>query len=418
MSSKKFYLIATFIMLTTVCFAEVQPNNSTAQRKFPYHAQATGLKINMRAGANTSFYECGMINKPDTVIVVADKNGWTTILPPKGAFSWIETDSIKIDSVNKNIGVVTETASVYAGSETTNPLYSGAEQIKLNPGDQVTLLGQTKNIYSKIAPPTGAYLYISTRFLTYLGPVEKKPFDPTKTEVKKEDAKPETDKTESPVKDKVETPDKTETDDKVITEPEPIKEVIPVKKVVKPKNPQETKRLLQCRELSNKIEAELEKSANLQNFKPIRKQLDEIIKDPKAGKAKSYAQYQLNMVTRFELALEAGRELQQQQEQLDKLRREIKQKLAKSQSKLPLPDKYIITGKIRPSQIYTAKSGQARFLIIDKVGKIAAYAVPAPGLNLSAINKLTGEKIGIVGQIDKDQKSTIPMIRFTAIEKL
>jgi len=416
MLTKKILLIATIILVSAACFAEVQTdeavikpdaNEAKETPQFPYNAQVVGSNVYIRAGAGTAYYDCGKLNEPTVVIVVGEKYGWSKIVPPTNSFSWISIDYVDPDSANPGIGIVSgDNVRVYAGSDYVDPLHSAAPQTKLSTGDQVKLLGEKKSGYFKIAPPPGAYLFVSSRFLKFVSPVEKKPFKP-------EDA----------LKQPGETPDKTPAEEvkKPTDAVVPEKVVEPVKPVVPPKpkaSPEEIKRLLESRQLGKKIEEELKKPAEKQNYKDIRKALEDIEKDPKAGKAKKHAQYQLAMISRFELAIEAGDQIQKQEEKLEKIRAQIKKKMDAKKAKTPSKGKYIITGRIKPSQIFTETAGQIRYLIVNEKGKIIAYAIPdqaATGVNIKA---LYGREVGLIGHIVNDKENITTLVKFTAIETI
>ena len=69
------------------------------------------------------------------------------------------------------MGVVTgDNVGVYTGSDTEEAKYSTSKQVVLGRGQTVKLLGEEKDDYYKIAPPQGAYLWVSSQFLQ---PVDK-----------------------------------------------------------------------------------------------------------------------------------------------------------------------------------------------------------------------------------------------------
>ena len=422
MLTKKMLLIAGMIVISAACFAEektddpvIKPeaNETKLTPQFPYNAEAIGSNVYVRAGAGTAYYDCGKLNAPDAVIVVGKKYGWSRIVPPKGSFSWISIDYVDPDTANPDIGIITgDNVRVYAGSDYVDPLHSAAPQTKLSQGDQVKLLGPKKSGYYKIAPPPGAYLYVSSRFLKFVSPVEKKPFKPGEA-LKKPDETPDKTPAKTPDKAPAKEADKPEEAVKPEEVVEPVKPVVPPK----PKStPEETKRLLECRELAKKIEEELTKPADQQSYKDIRKTLEEIEKDPKAGKAKKHAQYQLAMVSRFELAIEAGDQIEKQDKKLEQARAQIKKKMETKKAKTPSKGKYIITGKIKPSQIFTETAGQIRYLIVNEKGKIMAYAIPAYTAESIDIKPLYGKEIGLVGNIVNDKENITTLVKFTAID--
>ena len=132
---------------------------------FPYDAVITSDDVYIRSGPGTNFYHCGKFKKGDRVKVVARQFSWSRIVPPAGSFSWISMQYVKIDPANSSVGTVTgDNVRVYAGSDFVKPLYSTTLQDKLSSGAKVKLLGEQLDDYYKIAPPPGAYLWVSTNF--------------------------------------------------------------------------------------------------------------------------------------------------------------------------------------------------------------------------------------------------------------
>ncbi|MHC4603844.1 MAG: SH3 domain-containing protein, partial [Planctomycetota bacterium] len=226
---------------------------------FPYIAEIMGDNVNIRSGRGTNYYSCGKVNKGDRVKVVNQQFGWSCIVPPAGSFSWISMQYIGIDTDNPTVGIVTgDGVRVYAGSDLIKPIHSTTLQRKLNWGDKVKLLGEVKDKYHKIAPPEGAYLWVSTQYTKVLGPAGKvRPTDvvPTRTEVKP-------------------TPKVVRTD---LSADAALKKYYALEKL---------------------IEAERAKPIAKQNYEQIKNELTEIAGSKKAGKAVRYSESALKLVER------------------------------------------------------------------------------------------------------------------------
>ena len=107
----------------------------------------------------------------DRVQVIKSDQGWSCIVPPPGCFSWISMQYVSINQQNPTMGIVTgDNVGVYTGSDTQEAKYSTSKQVVLHRGQTVKLLGEEKDDYYKIAPPQGAYLWVSSQFLQ---PVDK-----------------------------------------------------------------------------------------------------------------------------------------------------------------------------------------------------------------------------------------------------
>ncbi|MHC4215578.1 MAG: hypothetical protein ACYSWP_19690, partial [Planctomycetota bacterium] len=261
-----------------------------------------------------------------------------------------------------------------------------------------------KGDYYKILPPPGAHLWVSAQYAKYVGPVPKPkpPKLPPRPEpvpvVKPEPKAVATVKPPAPkVVEKIEKP----------------------KPVIEPKKPSaETIQLKECYELAKQIEAELSTPIAQQNYGTIKKKLNAIINDPQAGKAKLYAEYQLDRVGRFEVALQVNSEVKAQDAKLQKIREQIKNRYTVKAAKIPDPGKFIATGRLRLSQIYTTQTGQKRYLVVDEAGKILCYAIPANSASSLNMDKFIGRKIGLYGQAVKDPYNAVSLVKFTKIVDL
>jgi hypothetical protein len=413
LSRTNLFLIAGLVFFASVCLAQVPesepviettPDTDEPQAvSFPYIAEITGTDVYIRSGAGTAYYFCGKLSAPARVIVTGQKHGWLKILPPPGSFSWISKNYVKLDPDNPGIGIVTgDSVRVWAGSDYVEPMRSSSLQAKLNEGDQVKLMDETreKGDYYKIVPPPGAHLWVSGQYVQYVGPVPepKPPVLPPKPEPVIE-PKPEPEPVVEPA------------GAEVVEEPP--------KPAVAPKKPSvETHRLKECYELAKQIDAELAKPIDQQNYKVVKTALKAIIGDPEAGKAKLYAEYQLDRLGRFELALRVNDEMKRQDAELRKLRDQIKKRYRARLANIPDPGKFIAIGRLRPSQIYTTKASQKRYLVVDDRGRIICYAVPADGAAGANIDKFMYRKIGLKGQVIKDPYNPVSLVKFTEIVDL
>lgn len=415
---KAIIIIVAFVLIAPVCFAvePAQPASPepaapatpavediattglvvtgdalpVSQPKVPYVAEVIGENVYVRSGPGTNYYPCIKVNSSQPIFVVGHEYGWSKILPPAGSFSWVSADFVKPDENNPDIGIVTGNAvRVRAGAPLVDPLHSASEQTKLNEGDQVKLLTKEKTDgYYKVIPPTGAHLWISSKYLKYIGPPDKvKPFKP-------EPKKPE------PVKPVV-----------VIKPPKP--EVVVPTKVSR-----ESKLITQCRQLRTMMQAELKKPAEKQNYTAIKTALEKIVADPDADKSKRYAKYQLALVAQFELAIDASRQLKKQDSALLRARAKIKDAHDKKIAKIPNPGKFIAMGKLRESSIYTVHTGQKRYLLIGDAGKIICYAVPAEDAAPIDPAKFLNHQVGLVGTATSDKRNSISLVKFTELVDL
>jgi uncharacterized protein YgiM (DUF1202 family) len=421
--------VVCLALVASVCFGQVPESDpvieapaETAKSKtvsFPYVAEITGTDVYVRSGPGTAYYYCGKLSAPARIIVTGEKHGWLQILPPAGSFSWISKNFVKLDPDNPGIGIVTgdsvravRSVRVWAGSDYVEPMRSHSLQAKLNEGDQVKLAGadSEKGDYYKILPPPGAHLWVSAQYAKYVGPVPKP--KPIKLPPRPEPlpvVKPKTPVKPEPKKDVKVKP----------AVPKAVEKIEKPKPVIAPKKPSaETIRLKECYELAQQIETELSTPIAKQNYGAIKKKLSAIINDPQAGKAKLYAEYQLDRIGRFEMALQVNSEVKAQDAKLEKIREQIKNRYTVKAANIPNPGKFIATGRLRLSQIYTTQTGQKRYLVVDETGKILCYAIPADiALSLN-MDKFIGRKVGLFGQAVKDPYNAVSLVKFTKIVDL
>jgi uncharacterized protein YgiM (DUF1202 family) len=344
---------------------------------FPYIGEVTGTDVYIRSGPGTNYYRCGKLNAPEKVEVVGSENSWSKIMPPAGCFSWISKQYVSLDADNPGQGHITgDNVNVRAGSEFVPAIQSASLQTKLNKGAKVKLLGEEMDEYYKIVPPQGAYLWVSSEFLKNTGPAGKSGGIVTA--------------------------------DSNTVEPNAPPKTISV----------ESEKLKEYRQLSQQVALERAKPVAEQNWTDIKTKLAEIADNNDAGKAARYAAIQLENVKGFELARDAGKDIQQQQSQLTQTREQIEKARQEQLTKLGDLGKFAIVGKIRPSLLYAKSSKEYRYLILGENNKIIAYALPAESAANMDLTQFFGKKVGLVGTIDRDPQTSSTLIRFTDVVEM
>jgi hypothetical protein len=424
----------------------------------PYIAEIIGTDIYVRSGPGLSYYFTTKLSSPAKVTVVDHKFSWAQIIPPDGSYSWVSRDYIKLDPANPGIGIIsskTEGVRIWAGSDTILPSQSSSLQAKLNGGDTVKFIGPVdpKEGYYKIAPPAGSRLWVSREFLKYIGPAPKtavalpprpgseKPAPAATTPAAPgtkpattpapvtpkpaTEIKPATPGTTTPVATPAApgttptTPVTTPTTPATTTpEAEKPAPAVEKKEEPSPEKIHEKELIAQCRKLAEQVIAELNKPLSEQKYTEYRKSLDAISADPQAGNAKLFADYYIERIDAYELARDAGKAINQQDSALDNVRKGIRKDLADKLAAIPNPGKYILTGIIKESLVYTPKTGQKRYLIVNETGKILGYAIPASKTAEALVAPLLGKTVGLIGKPGPDSKNPMALIEFTGIEEL
>lgn len=185
-----------------------------------------------------------------------------------------------------------------------------------------------------------------------------------------------------------------------------------------PEKIHEKELIAQCRKLAEQVIAELNKPLQEQKYTETRKSLETISNDPQAGNAKIFADYYIERIDAYELAREAGKAINQQDSSLDKIRKDIRKNLADKLAAIPNPGRYILTGIIKESLVYTPKTGQKRYLIVNETGKILGYAIPASKTAEALVTPLLGKTVGLIGKPGPDSKNPMALIEFTGIDEL
>jgi uncharacterized protein YgiM (DUF1202 family) len=364
--------------------ASVSEANKPVVPAVPYVANITDDNVNIRCGPGTNYYSCGKLNKTDKVKVVGSQFGWSRIVPPSESFSWISKQYVSIEQGSPDTGVVTgDAVRVYAGSEDTEPIHSTTLQCKLNRDDRVKLIGkQEESEYYKIAPPDGAYLWVSTR---YTEPAES-------TEEVATTAEPNA---ESEV---------------VGPETSPAKETM--------RNPVEDTRLKDYYRLKKQFEAEQAKPIDERNYAEMKKALSAMAADKEAGKAARYAEFTVRQIECCELGIAVAKELPVQDSQFKQVSEQIEKAKAAKLAEIPDMGKFAVIGLFQTSNIYGPEAEIRRYRITDEAGKTICYTLPgeaAKGMNLDGF---TGKKVGLVGAIEAEPQSSGALVRFTEIVEM
>ena len=348
--------------------------NTVSAPSFPYVAEITGDNVNIRSGPGTNYYDCGKLYKGDRVEVVNTKLGWSCIVPPAGSFSWISMQYISTNIQDVTVGIVTgDIARVYVGADDLKPMHSLSEQIRLKQGDQIKLLGEEEDGYCKIAPPIGAYLWVSSQY--------------TKL------AKSIIHQVPLPVIDEITEDVNTAAPLEISVEAEKLKEYYDLKK---------------------RIEAERAKPADKQNYTDIKKQLFEIANNENAGKAVRYAQFVISQIESFEAALTAAKEVQLQNTELKKIMERIDKARSTKIAKTQNLGKFVVVGQFQTFKTY----GPGHYRIVDDSGNMICYTLPSEQTSQEDFSKFVGKKVGLVGIIEPHSPTAGALVKFTEIVEL
>jgi len=280
---------------------------------------------------------------------------------------------VSINPQNPTVGVLTgDNVGVYTGSDTQEAKYSTSKQVVLSRGQAVKLLGEEKDDYYKIAPPQGAYLWVSSQYLQSADKSQGKP-----------------------------SPADTATAGKPAS----------AKKAADPNTPLTGLDLYYA--LSDKVKAEHEKKLGEQNYTELKKKLQELAAAKDGGRAVRYAEYTLRQVERYELACQVGKEVEQQKKELDKTTAKIDEARTAKLGGIDDRSKFALVGKLETSSVYGGPS--RRFRILDDSGKTICYVLPTGAIAKNDFSKYIGHKVGLVGPISPNPDTQRALVEFTEI---
>jgi hypothetical protein len=345
----------------------------------PHVAEATGDDVYIRSGAGTNFYKCGKLYRGDRVQVVSVQQDWSCIVPPPGCFSWVPMQYVSINLDNPTIGIITgDNVRTYAGSDYVEPMYSTSEQVRLFRGDNVKLLGEEKDDYYKIAPPKGAFLWVSRQFLkpvqTIAGglPAGIKPVASVPGQAPQAPVQPGT----------------------------------------------EAEFLDVYRVLNAQVSTEHDKPLAEQDYTEIKAKLQEIAKNPAAGKAVRYAELSLKQIERFELVRAVEKEIELRDKELAKTTARIEEARETRLAQIGEPGKFAVTGRLEASSLFNANDRTKRYRILDDADKTVCYIAPTGAAVGRDLSKLIGKKVGVTGEIQPNEATGRALIKFTEVVAL
>lgn len=360
---------------------------------FPYVAQITGNNVYIRSGPGTENYYCGRLNTGDKVVVVTRKPLWSCIVPPAGCFSWVSKRYVQVDQTNRTIGIVTgDKVLVWVGAEHIQPMHSTRRQVELNKGERVMLLGEDRDDYYKVAPPDGAYLWVSTRYTKPLAPAGEVPLTVLPEATVGGPAGGGATLIESPAE-----------------------------TLIVPTNlGLEARKLQEYHELEKQIKAEREKPIGEQDYTQIKAALEKIRFDKAAGKAVRYSEFALRELARYEMVAKANETVRLQGARLD----EVRQRIANAQ-KARLADilgsdlgRYAVVGSFETSTIYGPEKELKHYRITDNAGRIICYALPTGSATNADLSRFVGRKVGLVGTIEPHEATGGARVKFYDIAEL
>lgn len=377
---------------------------------FPFLAEITGDDVYVRSGPGTQYYSCGKVSKDDKVKVVGNKFSWLQIVAPAGSYSWVSKQYVQIDPKNNTSGaVIGDAVRVYAGSDEVQPMHSTSMQVKLNKGDKIMIVGEEKDGYCKIAPPEGAYLWVSTQHAKPLGtlmaptaaaptmatpapampttahPMPASPFPTNPGALKAQAASPNEPNMPAPA-----------------PAPAPVVGM-------------EEQRMVEVQALKEKIEAERAKPAADQNFAELKKAVTVIAGDKQSPRAARGAAGLLKMIEKCELSLDVTKAVQIQEDQYGKTQQKIEGAKNEGLSKIEDKGIFAVIGILKETPLFAETPSAKYFKVVNGDGKTLCYARPTGSATDADLSKFVDKKVGLVGTIEANTELGEAVVQFTNI---
>ncbi len=158
----RLHALSAGVALSITVVASLTGHARAQAPAFPWEGEVTGTNVNVRSGEGTSFYAITKLNTGDRVLVLGERHGWYSIVPPAGTYSFIEKSMINLSPGGKEGTVKIDGAPVRAGSQLVAS--KSTTQLVLPRSSIVTILGEADGFY-KIAPPNGARVYITRQYV-------------------------------------------------------------------------------------------------------------------------------------------------------------------------------------------------------------------------------------------------------------
>ena len=131
-----------------------------SEERFPFLAEATSDKVNVRSGQNTNFEKMASLNKGEVIVVYGKDFDWYKIQIPSKAKIYIRSDYAAISDGATAI-VTGTTVNVRAGAGTN---FTSVGQLKKD--ERVFVLGKTGD-WLQIQPKEGMFAWVKKDFVEF-----------------------------------------------------------------------------------------------------------------------------------------------------------------------------------------------------------------------------------------------------------
>jgi len=149
--------------------AFAEPSRGEETGRFPYDAYVVTTQALIRSGPGEDYYVTSRLPQGTKVKVYKEAaGGWLAIEPPPDSFCWVSGERLWRTS-HADIGEVVGTGAVAWIGSVVEEISEHRWQVELNPGEQLTLLGEKlvaridgpgDSLWYRVAPPSGEFRWV------------------------------------------------------------------------------------------------------------------------------------------------------------------------------------------------------------------------------------------------------------------
>jgi SH3-like domain-containing protein len=389
------------------CCSLLLPSTATAEPSFPYKATVVSDDVYVRSGPGQDYYPTSKLKRGEEVEVYRhDPGGWCRIRPVEGSFTWVSGRFLK--PTKHNMAVVTQDGiAARVGSRFSDT--RDVIQVRLHKDEVVEILeappadGHGANQWYKIAPPSGEFRWVSSKYLDA---------DYPRDGIRKRTA--EIHDSDAMVDDRsVESWRRHESS-------ESAGEALLARSArSRPFSPQEFQAELERvdLELTTMI---IDPDPTTWTFDELRDRANSLLDHSRTAVEHGRARQLATKIANFEDIKRRQEEVLAMRDRVDRSSRmyarlrprddaNFGDRSARPDSAVSdIDDRFDGVGQL--TQVRDPKIGAPRYALVDRSGKVRCYVTPAPGLNLQ---RYVGHDIGITGARSEmlDERSSHIMAR-------
>lgn len=428
------------LMLTTaLCLsAMLAPASALGQDQFVGIVTENGAEL--RAGAGQKFYTVGDMKAGSLVQVHEVIFGWHKVVPPQGSFSYIVKAHVDVQGDASKGRISVERASIKAAGPGLAPEACWRTQVRLSKGDAVRILNEQDDHY-RIAPPTGAYVFLSPRSVrrATLAEIEAGGFaqtptpeptpeptpapkpEPTPTPAPKPEPKPEpSPPTPAPTPTPAPQPEPAPT-----PEPEPAPQPTPIPapdrntqdQTNDESEPAEVPGIPMPEAIHPQLRA-LESRMKAAERLALHKQpLAQLLADYQAIKSvDGQAPLDEQIISARLMQLKRNQELAAMIERINTLEHEVATRPEPAHLNKARPQDYIAIGRLSASSVYNGDTLPRLYRVVEPSSqRTVAYIVPGEAVDAT---RTLGKLVGVAGEMRYDPALKLNIIQVEQIDVL